>query len=290
MIGERIDEAGFISEYTYCPDTGMFDRISFPVTGFFAQMQGNPKTMMLYDSHTRFIHPMNRVSIAQSVANSKEGVKKFPRPFILDYANADERKIGQIGTKIISKGDTVLIMYAEGMIYKPVVIASIEALGVPMQKAFLRYDPNNLDRQVARFETDGYILEFESDGAGEIKLVVTAQNKGTGNITIDLTGTDGNGNVIVKSTGGMALQQKDGSGNPIQSLSIKSGGGIKLQSKTSSEEYAALGESLKSWLLSLVDAIMQITYTSPGGPVTISSLPQVPIEQVKLQIDEILAK
>lgn len=196
MTPERIDIDGFVSEYRYEPEDGNYDKIFYPVTGFFVVIEDEPYSMKLYDSIGRFLHPMNRVSIVRSIANSLEGDIRFPRPFVFRYKNAVEKTSGKFPSTIVSQGDHLKISYIGGNIFKPLVDGSIENLAIQVQVPFLRTDPKNLERKAKRFENGDYTLEFEDDGKGNLTLEVTAKTEGNANLKV-IT----NGKVDIQSTG-----------------------------------------------------------------------------------------
>jgi len=49
---QRIEADGIVSEYKYLPDGGTWDKINYPVVGYFIQMKDDPSSMRLYDSNT----------------------------------------------------------------------------------------------------------------------------------------------------------------------------------------------------------------------------------------------
>jgi hypothetical protein len=196
LTPERTEIEGFVSEYRYEPEDGNYDKIFYPVTGFFVVVEDDPYTMKLYDSIGRFLHPMNRVSIMRSVANALEGNIRFPRPFVFRYKNSAEKMSGKFPSTIVSHGDHVKISYIGGNIFKPLVEGSIESLAIQTQVPFLRTDPKNLERKAKRFENEDYTLEFEDDGKGNLTLEVTAKTEGNANITVKTTGK-----ISIQSTG-----------------------------------------------------------------------------------------
>jgi hypothetical protein len=195
LNAERTESDGYVSEYRYAPDEGTYDNICYPVKGFFVLIENDPYSMKLYDSEGRFLHPMERVSIMRSVANSLEGKIRFPRPFIFKYKDDAEKNSGKFPSAIVSHGDFVKISYMSGNIYKPLVEGSIESFAFQTQVPFLRTDPKNLERKAERYENNSYLLEFEDDGKGNLTLAINAKTAGNGNIKITT-----NGNVDLTAT------------------------------------------------------------------------------------------
>jgi hypothetical protein len=192
MIAEKIEVEGFVSEYRYVEDEGVYDKIFYPVTGFFVMTEGDPYSMKLYDATGRFLHSMDRVSLARSVFNSLEGDIRFPRPFVFRYKDDAEKKTGKFPSVIISHGEHLVISYIEGNIRKPIVMYSVESFAFQNQIPFLRTDPLNLERKAKRYENDNYVLEFEDDGSGNLTLMIHSKKSGNGNISIKT-----NGNIVI---------------------------------------------------------------------------------------------
>ena len=239
----RIEQDGFVSEYEYEHLRNGDQRIFYPVTGHFVRLKDDPKALFLFDDNARLFHSIEKVSFLHRVNNPIESDKIYPRPFITEQTD-DEKKIEgyKFGSKIISTGDKVAISYVNGSIFNPLVIGSIEAFGSFYQNEFLLTKPDEWEQEKKRLENEDYILEYKDDSHGEITLDITAKEKGTGNITLNLKGTDGNGKLTLNLSGDTAINQKDKDGNTKQSIvmNIKDGG-IKIKGKTDGkEEYTLL--------------------------------------------------
>ncbi len=186
MIGEKVMMEGFVSEYRYVEDDGAYNNILYPVTGFFVMPEDEPFNMKLYDSIGRFLHPMHRVSIARTVANTLEGDIRFPRPFIFRYKNNEEKQLGQFPSILVSQGDFLKISYIGGSIFKPLVECSIESFAFQNQTDFIRTDPTNLERRAKRYENNDYYLEFENKGNGEINLKIAGKGNRESKLNLEI--------------------------------------------------------------------------------------------------------
>jgi hypothetical protein len=214
----RIEQDGFVSEYEYEELRNGDQRIFYPVTGHFVRLKDDPKALFLFDDNARLFHSIDKVSFLHRVNNPIESDKIYPRPFITEQTD-DEKKIEgyKFGSKIISTGDKVAISYVNGSIFNPLVIGSIEAFGSFYQNDFLLTKPDEWEQVKKRLENDDYSLEYKDDSHGEITLDIKAKIKdgekknqgGTGNITLNLTGTDTNGKITVnqKTLEGKITQQ-----------------------------------------------------------------------------------
>jgi hypothetical protein len=283
----RIEQDGFVSEYKYAPHDGDYDHIFFPVTGHFVMVKDRPATMALYDDFARIFHPLEDVSFMWPVSSQLEGKKKFPRPFIVEQLSDDP---DGFGTKVLSVGEKVKITYIGGELCNPLVEGAIENLIILNQHQFLRLDGANLDRQAERYENDDYFLEYENNGHGEFTTRIVAQGKGTGNITFDLTGLEGAGNVTLRLNGALSLVQVDKDGNPVQSLSIDKTAGVRVQAqKDGKQEHSVYGETLRDKLKALIEAIRVMTVPTPSG---VSGIPNNVADFKKIEdaLDEILTQ
>jgi hypothetical protein len=206
----RIQQDGFVSEYEYQElRDGSLD-IKALCTGHFERLKDNPKELFLYNDDARIYHSIDKVSFLHKVSNAIEGEKLYPRPFITEQTD-DEKKIKgyKFGSKIISTGDKVIISYVNGSIHNPLVIGSVEPFGSFYQNNFLLTKPDEWEQEKKRLENEDYILEYKDDSHGEFTLDITAKEKdatknnqgGTGNITINLIGTENNGNVNLNLNG-----------------------------------------------------------------------------------------
>jgi len=287
---QRIEADGIVSEYKYLPDGGTWDKINYPVVGYFIQMKDDPSSMRLYDSNTRITHPMARVALAWSVSSYEEGKKKFPRPFIFDWRDGDEKKSGQFGSKLVSDGEQLLLFYLEGSIYSPVVHGAIQNLGIPSSTPFLRLEPRNLDRQAERYDNDDYTLEIENDGKGQITYDLTGKTDNNGNITITVKGGESAGRVTLNVNRAVRVNQTDDEGavqqvieldrdtqkaliaqyeggSEVQHIELVPGSGIKLKGKTQDkDELAVYGETLKTLIEELLTALETMTFSNAAGP------------------------
>jgi hypothetical protein len=283
----KIVQDGFVSEYSYEPHKGDYDRIYFPVTGHFVMVEGKPETMKLYDDFARVFHRLENVSFLWPVSSQLEGKKKFPRPFIMKQVDGDTQGLG---TQLVSAGEKVKISYIGGELANPLVEGAIENLVILNQHQFLRLDGANLDRQAERYENDDYFLEYENNGHGEFTTRIVAQGQGTGNITLDLTGLEGAGNVTLRLNGTLSLVQVDKDGNPVQSLTIDKAEGVRVQAqKDGKQEHQVYGETLQGKLADLIAAIRALTVPTPSG---VSGIPNNAADFKKIAdaLDEILTR
>jgi hypothetical protein len=218
MDDNIIIQPGFVSNHPQEMLPNGSEGIFFPVTGHFIRLKDEPGKMWLYDDYARFYNPIENVAFLWDVCNPQEGYKKMPRPFVVEQSEADKAIPGnKIGTKVISAGDKVMIMYVEGKIYNPIVVGSIEAFKIYSQNRFLLFAPDEWEKEVKRYSNDDYTIEEKNDGAGEFTIDITAKKKddskknkgGTGNITINLTATDENGKITInqKTIEGKTTQQ-----------------------------------------------------------------------------------
>ena len=279
---------------------------AFPRTGNFIierdtdTKELKPETLKLYDDFARVLIQPSQVAFRWDVSSPREGRKKFPKPFVYERTPDQNNPANPSSLSLKVIGEKLLIEYINGNIKQPIIVGAVESLAVIAQENFLRIDQSNLDRQVEKYETDNYIYAYENDGNGEFRLVIQGliedsekkNTGGTGNITVDLLGTEGNGNFTFGVNGNIILNQKDASGKIIQQLSIDlatkklsfnqlenetivqsfemdlTNGGIKAQGKTekSKKEYIVYGETLKDDILkALLDAISNMTFSNGGG-------------------------
>jgi len=282
MINRPYEEIaeGFVSEHGSNPSYGDTQNIFFPVTGNLIVLRDratkkiDTTTMLLSDDFTRHTTPIAQVSFLNQVSNPTEGKKKFPRPWVYEYADDDKTKL----PKLISQGDKLLIQYVEGNIYNPLVVGSIESLAITNQLQFLQYDPSNLERQPERYDNDDYTLEYENDGKGNHVWVLMAHPAdpkkgnvgGSGNITIELIGTQGNGQVNIGMNGLLKFSQKDANGKVIQSLMMDvDNGGIFAMGKTQGKnENIMYGKTTNQLLSDLIDAILGLVFMTNMGATT----------------------
>ncbi len=267
----RIEQDGFVSEYEYEQLRNNDQRIFYLVTGHFVRLKNNPQALFLFDDSARLFHSIDKVSFIHKVSNPIEGHKIYPRPFIVDQTPDEKRIKGyQFGSIIISTGDKVLISYVNGSIFNPLVIGSIEPFGSFYQNKFLLTKPDEWEQEKKRLENDNYILEYKDDAKGELVLNLIAKSAGTGNITLNLTGTENNGKVTLNLNGNVGINQVDGDGNVKQSITMNYGnGGIKIKGKTDGkEEYTLYGETVKDKLEKIIAAIKALIFMTNTGTTT----------------------
>lgn len=299
MIG-RIQQDGFVSEYEYQELQSGDQKIFYLVTGHLVRLKDDPKALFLFDDNARLFHSIDKVSFLHRVSNTIEGEKLYPRPFITDQTD-DEKKITgyKFGSKIISTGDKVIISYVNGSIFNPLVIGSIEPFGSFYQNDFLLTKPEEWEQEKKRLENDDYTFEYKDDSHGEITLSITAKEKdsqkknqgGTGNITINLVGTDGNGKITLNLSGDAAINQKDKDGSIKQSITMNmKDGGIKIKGKTDGkEEYTLYGDTTKQKLSDLIDAILALVFqTNTGATLGLIPTSMQQLNNIKSKLDEIL--
>lgn len=315
-------EEGYVSPFREYPANDPI-QYAFPRTGNFIIERDPstkvllPETLVLYDDYARVQHAPANVSLTFPVSSPREGKKKFPRPFI--YERVTQNNIETL--KLVSVGEKLKITYINGNIKQPLVENAIESLAIINQENFLRIDENNLDRQAEKYETDDYLYAFENDGKGEFKLFVTTFPKnseknntgGTGNLTVDLIGTDGNGNATFGFNGTLTLNQKDVDGKIIQQLILDFTNkkiafnqyeneelkqtiemtlteGIKLLGYAGeAKEYMTYGETLKEKLEAILDGIGQMKFANGGG-LTGPPLNAITFTTIKSELEEILVK
>lgn len=224
-------EPGYVSPFTQYPANDPI-QYAFPRTGNFIILRDpttkalQPETLVLYDDYARVQHAPANVSLSFSVSSPREGKKKFPRPFV--YEKVTQNNIETL--KLVTVGEKLKITYINGNIKQPLVENAIESLAIINQENFLRIDESNLDRQVEKYETDDYVYAYENNGKGEFKLFITGLEKddekkntgGTGNVTVDLVGTEGNGNTTFGFNGSLTLNQKNVDNKIIQFVKIDS--------------------------------------------------------------------
>ena len=287
-------EHGYSSIYDSIPFSGGEESLYSLITGHFVVERDPetkkimPETMRLCDDTARIYHEMASVSFLWNVANELEGKKKFPRPFIYEKKSAD----AQAADVLISSGDKVAILYANGSIYTPLVIGSIESIATPRQHKDLFIDPENLDRQIERYENADYLFEAENDGRGALKFRIEGKEAeggndgGTGEITIDVVGTKGAGKVTLNASGVLAMNQKNDKGETVQrftldnttdgeSITLEDVHGNKIETskdgikntgqKDAKSEHAVYGETLVSKIKAITKAIGEIIVMTPAG-------------------------
>lgn len=169
------------------------------------KINGLIQGQFILDGETIFLQTRNgdrfnldRVGISSTAFNNKDGILRYPKPFIYDDSGNIEQQ-----------GDIVIIAFEKGDIYNPVVIGSV----IPLSKNdfFHDFEKTTYQKKKARFETEQCIIEFQDDGMGEIQIDVTAQEgeeeTGTGNITLNLTGFDeeNDGNITINISGDATL-------------------------------------------------------------------------------------
>lgn len=275
---------GFVTVSDIQAFEGKLGRIPPITTGFFLQEDGKPETMVLYDEYAKVGHKMGNVTLSSRVNNAVEGDLKFPRPFLY------KQDQGSGMSSLVQPGDKVLIFYPGGNYCNPVAGPSINSLATLMQVDFLKADPDNLDRQPTRYENKEFILEEEIDGHGDINLTLTGKaGQGTGNVNITVKGADdSSGQVNVKASGTLAVQQVDANGKALNQIKM-SKDGLQVQGQNGSLEHGVYGETLKSKLEDLIGAIKAITVPTGTGP---SGTPNnaVQFDQIKSKLEEILTE
>lgn len=317
----KIDISGFVSEYEYSEQENSEQGIFYPVTGHLVVLKDDPKALFLFDDSARIYHPITKVSFLSRLSNATEGMKVYPRPFVTEQTAAEKEIPGyKYGSKIISSGDKVKITYVNGSIYNPLVEGSIDAFGSFAQNKFLLTKSDEWEQVKTRLENDDYIFEYKDDAAGELTLAITAKKKedskknkgGTGNITIDLIGTELNGKVTLNTTGIVTLNQKDTEGTVKQSLtldntkdnniaSIKQGEkqliemdetiGIQLKGATGAREFMANGDTLIAKFTTLIDNIESLVWMTNQGPtVGLNPASKQILENLKATLEKIQVK
>jgi len=163
------------------------------------KIMGITQGQFILDGETIFLQTragdrfnLDRVGICSTAFNDKDGILRFPKPFIYDSDG-----------NLTQQGDLLIIAFENGDIFNPVVLSSI----IPVSKNdfFHSYNQSDYQKKKARWKTDQATIEYQDDGQGEIQLDVSAQDGGTGNITINLTGNSDAGNIIINTTGNVTL-------------------------------------------------------------------------------------
>jgi len=247
---------GFTPQFQIVENPNPTSRIYGVIQGQFI-LDGNVIFLQTLDGD-RF--SLDRVDILSTVFNDKDGVLRFPRPFIYDS-----------GGNIVSKGDLVIIAFYKGDVFNPIVIGSV----IPIQKDdfFHSFTEADYKKKKARFETAGAIIEYQDDGNGEIQLDITAQDEGTGNISINLTGSSDNGNLNVTINGNVQLNaQKDVTIESSQVINIEAADQVNVagDSKVVIDSPAIeLGENATESLVkgdSWKVLFQAHTHPTPAGP------------------------
>jgi len=292
MSAHRIQQDGFVSEYEYQELENSDQKIFYPVTGHFVRLKDDPTALFLFDDNARLFHSIDKVSFLHRVSNTIEGEKLYPRPFITEQTDDEKRITGyKFGSKIISTGDKVIISYVNGSIYNPLVIGSVEPFGSFYQNNFLLTMPDEWEQEKKRLENDDYILEYKDDSHGEITLDITAKEKGTGNITLNLKGTANNGKITLNISGDAAINQNDKDGNTKQSITMNiKDGGIKVMGKTDGKnEYTLYGDTTKQKLSDIIDAIKALVFqTNMGATLGLIPTSIQQLDGIKNKLNEIL--
>lgn len=217
---QRIEQLGFMSEYKYSPNPGRENAVLYPMIGILLMEKDKSDTIQLFVEHSGLLHNLDEIQFMLSVSSTKEGKKKFPRPYV--YENQSDGTI-----KMLSTGERLKVSYLGGDVHNPLVEGAIEPMAIITQHKFLRFDPQNLDRQPERYENDNYVYEFENNGEGGINLTIEAKKKddqkknkgGTANISITLKGQEEVGGTLsLNLTGSVQLNQIDKDGNPVQTI------------------------------------------------------------------------
>ncbi len=251
------------------------------VPGHFVRLKDDPTALFLFNDDARIFHSIDKVSFLHRINNTIEGEKLYPRPFITEQT-ADEKMISgyKFGSKIISTGDKVIISYVNGSIYNPLVIGSVEPFGSFYQNNFLLTMPEEWEQEKKRLENDDYILEYKDDSHGEITLDITAKEKdatknnqgGTGNITINLIGTDKNGNINLNLNGKAILTAVGNVNVDGENVIINGGtrGGARLNDevKSTSVEDSTFWDTFKNALDNHTHVAGSLIAPSGGGAVT----------------------
>jgi hypothetical protein len=223
----KIEQAGFVSEYEYDHLENGDQKIFFSVTGHFVRLKDDLTALYLFDDYARIFHPIEKVSFLQRISNAIEGENLYPRPFITEQTDEEKKIKGyKLGSIILSTGDKVEIAYVNGSIFNPLVRGSIKPFGSFYQNNFLLTKPEEWEQEKKRLENEDYSIEYKDDSHGEITLDIIAKAKdstkknqgGTGNVTINLVGTDSNGNINLNLNGKAILIQKDKDGKTSQRL------------------------------------------------------------------------
>jgi hypothetical protein len=133
-------------------------------------------------------YPLRSVGIVTERFTDNEGVLRYPRPYVYDDQGNFQ-----------NHGDIVLVFFEDGNVMNPVVVGSV--IRIEKHAFFHEYTTEDFEKHKERWETENCIIEQSDDGAGEIVLNITARNNGTGNVTINLNGINGNGKITVKASG-----------------------------------------------------------------------------------------
>lgn len=143
------------------------------------KIQGITQGHFILDGETIFLQTkagdrfnLDRVGICATAFNDKDGVLRFPKPFIYDdYGN------------LTQQGDLLIVAFEHGDIFNPVVLSSI----IPVNKNDFFHSYNRFDYQKkkARWETDQATIEYQDDGQGNVSLDIEATGA---TLTINVSG------------------------------------------------------------------------------------------------------
>jgi hypothetical protein len=223
----KIEQEGFVSEYEYQELHNGDQSICSPTSGHFVVLEDDPTALFLFDDDKRVFHNITSVGFLHRISNAIEGEKLYPRPWVTRQTDKEKEIIGyKYGSIVVSAGDKVIINYVNGSIYNPLVVGSVEPFGAFNQNNFLLTKPDEMEQEKKRLETNDYSLEYKNDSHGEITLDIVAKDVdeekknqgGTGNITINLWGTPGNGAVTLNMNGIATINQVDSEGLTTQRL------------------------------------------------------------------------
>jgi len=231
------------------------------------RIKGITQGQFILDGETIFLQTgdgdrfdLDRVAVMSSAFNDLDGVLRWPKPTIYDDNGNVE-----------AQGDLLIVSFANGDVFNPVVMGSI----IPLHKNdfFHDYERTTYQQKKVRFETEQAIIEFQDDGKGELQLDVTGQagesENGTGNITVNLTGVDeANGNITVNVSGNATVSAaKDVLVEATNEVTIKGDAKTIVNSPLielgeGATEALVLGNSWQS----LYAAHIHSTPAGPSGP------------------------
>ena len=228
------------------------------------------------------VYPLANAKYRRDTFTDTEGKQWFPRPFVLDSQG-----------KVQKQGDIVLLAFDGDDYGHPIVMGCIEP--VNKHSFFTAFAQDTVHIQKERLVTDECIIEKTDDGKGEQEIKITCQGDGTGNITLELVGTSGNGNVTLKTSGDLNITaeakvvtlssdyqlQAKSADITVEEKIIVDSPGIELG--RGATEPVVLGEKIQQWfnttflvkLLTMIDAITHLgNLGAPTSPPTVPLLPR----------------
>ena len=172
--------------------------------GSFVFVQASDKSGQLYfqDALNHRL-TLDRVYGLTTEWNAESGNKDLPKPYVVDAQD-----------NILENGDNILYTYMGGSDGNVAILGSLQNLLFNNFDENLNTDSTSLDdikiKALSRNNKKRYLLVTD-DTKGDLTIYLQGKGSGdtagTGNVTLKVSGTDGNGNAKLEVNGKIAIQQ-----------------------------------------------------------------------------------